>query len=61
MPVCKDCEAHLATGKLPPLSYANDMWTDYGLQRIYEQNVTAIEGWAAGASVLSRAARHQNG
>ena len=43
VPVCKDCEAHLAAGKLPPLSYANDMWTGYGPKRIYEQKVTAIE------------------
>ena len=30
-------------GCLPPLSYANDMWTGYGLERIYEQKVTVIE------------------
>lgn len=30
-------------GKLPPLSYANDMWTGYGLERIYQQQVTAME------------------
>ena len=29
--------------KLPPLSYANDMWTGYGLQRIYKENATCIE------------------
>lgn len=34
---------HLSAAKLPPLSYANDMWTGYGLERIYKQNVTAIE------------------
>lgn len=43
VPICAQCFAHLSTAKLPPLSYANDMWTGYGLERIYRQNVTAIE------------------
>ena len=42
-PVCGDCAAHLERGRLPPLSYANDMWTGYGLERIYKEQVTAIE------------------
>ena len=43
VPICAHCFAHLSTAMLPPLSYANDMWTGYGLERIYRQNVTAIE------------------
>ena len=43
LPICKDCKEHLIMGKLPPLSYANDMWTGYGLERIYRQQVTAME------------------
>lgn len=43
VPICTDCFMHLSAAKLPPLSYANDMWTGYGLERIYKQNVTAIE------------------
>ena len=43
LPICKECAGYLAAGRLPPPSYANDMWTGYGLQRIYEQKVTAIE------------------
>ena len=43
LPICSDCAAHLTNAELPPLSYANDMWTGYGLERIYRQNVTAIE------------------
>ena len=43
MPVCTDCFDRLKEAKLPPLSYANDMWTGYGLDRIYEQKVTVIE------------------
>eukprot|EP00435_Cladocopium_sp_Y103_P028722 s3575_g7.t1 len=42
LPICTDCFKHLSEAKLPPLAYANDMWTGYGLQRIYEQNVTVI-------------------
>ena len=34
---------HLKAGRLPPLSYANDMWTGYGLERIYKEQVTAME------------------
>ena len=34
---------HLKAGRLPPLSYANDMWTGYGLERIYREQVTAME------------------
>ena len=43
LPICKDCVEHLKTGRLPPLSYANDMWTGYGLERIYREQVTALE------------------
>ena len=43
LPICNDCFQHLSVAKLPPLSYANDMWTGYGLERIYTQNATAIE------------------
>lgn len=43
LPICADCATHLTNAELPPLSYANDMWTGYGLERIYRQNVTAIE------------------
>lgn len=43
MPICRECYNHLSTAKLPPLSYANDMWTGYGLQRIYQENATCIE------------------
>ena len=43
VPVCADCFDHLKEAKLPPLSYANDMWTGYGLSRIYEENVTVME------------------
>ena len=42
-PLCSDCAAHLERGRLPPLSYANDLWTGYGLERIYKEQVTAIE------------------
>ena len=43
VPVCADCCRDLKEAKLPPSSYANDMWTGYGLDRIYEENVTVIE------------------
>ena len=43
LPICADCFEHLSKAKLPPLSYANDMWTGYGLERIYREKVTAIE------------------
>ena len=36
-PLCSDCAAHLERGRLPPLSHANDMWTGYGLERIYKE------------------------
>ena len=42
-PICTGCFDHLSEAKLPPLSYANDMWTGYGLDMIYERKVTAIE------------------
>ena len=43
LPICSECADHLSKAKLPPLSYANDMWTGYGLKMIYEQKVTVIE------------------
>lgn len=43
VPICRDCCDHLVKAKLPPLSCANDMFTGYGLQRIYEEKVTVIE------------------
>ena len=43
LPICKHCKSHLSDGKLPPLSYANDMWTGYGLEQLYTQQVTAME------------------
>ena len=43
LPLCSECFEHLKEAKLPPLSYANDMWTGYGLERIYRQKVTVIE------------------
>lgn len=43
LPICKDCAEHLKAGRLPPLSYANDMWTGYGLEMIYKKQVTALE------------------
>jgi hypothetical protein len=27
----------VSVAKLPPLSYANDMWTGYGLEMIYQR------------------------
>ena len=36
-------DAVVLEAKLPPLSYANDMWTGYGLDMIYERKATAIE------------------
>ncbi|CAK9094318.1 unnamed protein product [Durusdinium trenchii] len=42
LPICNDCLGHLSEGKLPPLSYANDMWTGYGLERIYQQQVKRL-------------------
>ena len=43
LPICAECVEHLSKAKLPPLSYANDMWTGYGLEMIYKMDVTVIE------------------
>lgn len=43
LPICTDCFTHLSQAKLPPLSYANDMWTGYGLEMVYSRQVTIIE------------------
>ena len=43
LPICTECADHLKDAKLPPLSYANDMWTGYGLEMVYKLQVTVIE------------------
>lgn len=43
LPLCTACCEKLSKATLPPLSYANDMFTGYGLEMIYEKKVTVIE------------------
>lgn len=65
VPFCNQCREHLSKGKLPPLSYANDMWTGYGLELIYQKEVTAMELLCASPCLtsmilMSMEARHNN-
>ncbi|CAE7555755.1 pfh1 [Symbiodinium sp. CCMP2592] len=43
VPVCRGCLDCLSRKKLPPASLANDMWTGYGPERLYQDNVTVME------------------
>ena len=46
IPICETCYQHLAGKKspeLPPLSLANDMWSGYGPETLYNEKVTIME------------------
>ena len=43
VPICRDCQEHLATQKLPPLSLCNDMWTGFAPERLHREKVTVME------------------
>ena len=63
LPICQSCHDHLCKKKLPPLSLANDMWSGYGPETLYSQNVTVMEMLCASPCIttlvcLSMEARH---
>ena len=43
VPICRDCQEHLATQKLPALSLCNDMWTGFAPERLHREKVTVME------------------
>ena len=43
VPICRSCLDCLSKKKLPPASLANDMWTGYGPERLYQDKVTVME------------------
>lgn len=53
VPVCRQCHEDLTKAKLPRLSYANEMFTGYGLKRIYTDKVTAMELICASPALTS--------
>eukprot|EP00913_Durusdinium_trenchii_P028882 g27080.t1 len=53
LPVCRQCHEDLTQAKLPRLSYANEMFTGYGLKRIYKDKVTAMELVCASPALTS--------
>ena len=65
LPVCRQCHEDLTQAKLPRLSYANEMFTGYGLKRIYKDKVTAMELVCASPALtsmilMSMESRHRN-